>query len=278
MTKFPILIIGPDWEKQIARFKGNNLKGIPKEQLEFFDEEPLLEHQWRTESVQRIKLKDGTLVSPFDPQFSKNGKHKVPKKLGRPMVPLRDMYETFDEFMEKYHDRTERDPEMGKFGYWWNREGKWDFVDTEAYKQFLVVRDPETGAWGYAWQAKNREVEWDKMKTAWLEEAEGRWQKYESEKIKAHLQNTDDKFLRAAFGIRPDDTHATFIERRGYISLFAVVYEGQWYQKGSNGWWSETMTLAKDWEPQLERLIQSLPDETPLTVIAVIPSEENNKD
>ena len=53
------------------------------------------------------------------------------------------------------------------------------------------------------------------------------------------------------------------------LSTFAVVKDGVWYQKGRMGWWaavSDAMPQA-EWNAKFTALIDSLPDDTMLTVV-----------
>jgi hypothetical protein len=57
--------------------------------------------------------------------------------------------------------------------------------------------------------------------------------------------------------------------RRSAISTFAVVKDGQWYEKGRMGWWA-MVSDEKDqdvWNEQFAGLIDGLPDDTLLSVV-----------
>lgn len=268
--EFPLLIFGENWQEQMDPFQGNNITKIDKKYLEFFDEEPYLHETYDTGTVERVQMPDGRQLSPFSKEFmvgnKDNRKLKVPKKYPRVQVPLNEVYSTFDEYMAKYQASKVKDPETGKFGYWWNPRGKWDWVQPEAYKEFLLLKD-----WDLTWQAKNGDIDWEGMKAGWIKEAEERWLKYEAEIPKGE---GDDKFLRNIFGIRPDDDRTSFIKRRGYISVYAVLMDGEWYQKGQNGWWSN-VALPKDWEENLDSLLRAMPADMIVSVVQVTSAEEN---
>lgn len=57
--------------------------------------------------------------------------------------------------------------------------------------------------------------------------------------------------------------------RKGAFSTFAVLKDGQWYERGKMGWWA-CVSDEKDeteWRNQFSSLIDSLPDTTLLTVV-----------
>ena len=53
------------------------------------------------------------------------------------------------------------------------------------------------------------------------------------------------------------------------LSCWAVVHEGQWYEKGSMGWWGMSINdlPEHEWQERLHELVLSLPDDTWLTVV-----------
>lgn len=274
---FPLLIVGENWREQMAPFQGNNLTKITKEYLEFFDETPEMLRIYKEDSIERVQGPDGKLYSPLDPIFfaeDKNGKGRkkprIPKKFKSVYLQLTEIYPTFEEYMRKYHGKDSPDPETGKYGYWWNPKSKWDWVNENGqFKDFLTLKDGTD-----AWQAKNGDIDWQGMKDSWMQEAEDRWNKYELEFARGQ---GDKKFLRNVFGIRPDDDRTSFLNRRSHISVWAVLRDGKWYQKGKNGWWG-SITLPKDWEDNLEIFLQSLPEDTLISVVEVTSSEENERD
>lgn len=63
----------------------------------------------------------------------------------------------------------------------------------------------------------------------------------------------------------------TYIERaaNSAITTYAFVKDSKWYQKGEMGWWGmSTNEVSQDeWNKQFWEMIQSLPDDTELTVV-----------
>lgn len=50
------------------------------------------------------------------------------------------------------------------------------------------------------------------------------------------------------------------------ISTFAVVKDGKWYEKGKMGWWGITIGEKDNWEEEFGKLIDSVPDDTLLSI------------
>jgi hypothetical protein len=73
---------------------------------------------------------------------------------------------------------------------------------------------------------------------------------------------------------KPDDflvTRAAYIKaaRDSAISTFAIIKDGQWYERGSMGWWGIVTDGKSDdeWNAKFAKLFDSLPDDTLLTIV-----------
>lgn len=126
MSHFTVAIITESLEKVeelLAPYQENNMGDCPKQYLDFNDMEVEERPKWETESIEKIKLVDGSLVWPWD----YNGdKRNLPEGVQQVNVPYRELYPTFDEFMSEYHG-YKKNEETGKYGYWENPNAKWDW-------------------------------------------------------------------------------------------------------------------------------------------------------
>lgn len=52
----------------------------------------------------------------------------------------------------------------------------------------------------------------------------------------------------------------------GAISTFAVVKDSQWYEKGKMGWWAMVSDEKGNWNEEFAKLLDSVPDDTLLSV------------
>lgn len=119
----------------MAPYQENNMGDCPEEYLEFNETETEYLEQYENDTSPRVKCPDGTMVYPWDERFrvkgsigTGSGTHQVPEGQGYEEldVPLKEMYSTFEEYMEDYCGYSERDPKTGKYGYWEN-PSKWDY-------------------------------------------------------------------------------------------------------------------------------------------------------
>ena len=73
------------------------------------------------------------------------------------------------------------------------------------------------------------------------------------------------------YGIETDDTKETYAQRCADSALmtFAIVKNGQWYERGKMGWWacvSDEMD-RDEWAERFNALIDGLPEDTLVTVV-----------
>ena len=57
--------------------------------------------------------------------------------------------------------------------------------------------------------------------------------------------------------------------RRSAITTFAIVKDGEWYERGKMGWWGMVSDEKEDeaWDKEFSDLLDSLPDDTLLSVV-----------
>jgi hypothetical protein len=69
-------------------------------------------------------------------------------------------------------------------------------------------------------------------------------------------------------GARVDQTQIQFI--KGKIEpTFAVVKDGEWYEKGNMGWWAIVSDEKKEkaWHKEFHSLLKGLPKKTVVTLV-----------
>ncbi len=121
MSHFTVLVIGDSPEDQLAPFQENNMGDCPAEYMQFDDREADLREEYETKSTTKIRLDSGELVNTWDKQAeSASDKTEIE-------VPFKELYSTFEEFVEDWHGYRSRDEEKGVYGYWYNPNAKWDW-------------------------------------------------------------------------------------------------------------------------------------------------------
>ena len=135
-------------DERLARH-GDDLKAALDEMLEpwnkntkdrkhlvFRDEEDekLRDHQ--TKDLEYVRVPpEGNLLSKWDERFRVPGKlwttftsHRVPEDCKLVQIPARLVYPDFEDYMRYYCGYAKgRDPETGRYGYWSNPNGYWDW-------------------------------------------------------------------------------------------------------------------------------------------------------
>lgn len=112
----------------------------PDRVREFVDSETEELPKWENDTSERIAMPDGRLLFPFDDEFRVVGTfgmsfggpdgsstHRPPPHLPRLDVPFRQLYPTFDQYMQECCGHDGRDEETGRYGYWQNKQALWDF-------------------------------------------------------------------------------------------------------------------------------------------------------
>lgn len=130
MSHFTILVIGKNAEEQLAPFSEN----LP---LNFEDTEAKLREEYRTETGEAVRFKNGELVCKYSDQlsscwardgigFRSSNVFTPPLDSELVTVPVSEIYKTFEIYAKEYHG-TEKDEKTGKYGHWHNENSKWDW-------------------------------------------------------------------------------------------------------------------------------------------------------
>lgn len=252
MSHFSVLVIGGNVEKQLAPFQENNMGNCPQEFMKF-----------------RIWDKEGE-----------------------------DHW--FDDEKQALESGIERDPDEGE-GNWENPEARWDWiqvggrwtgffklaVDAMAAIDRVVDLHPKPGDKeifdavdvgepgiqttmanrGYCDQARRCDIDWSAMREERKQSAIQTWEEAENDE-----KRKDDLGYRYfVYGIEKDETKEQYIERCTLSAgiTFAIVKDGQWYEKGKMGWFG-CASDEKDegaWNSEYAKLIDSLPADTLLTIV-----------
>lgn len=158
MSHFSVAIIteGKPTEERIAKalapYQENNKGDCPKEYMEFYSTTQERKEEYETSTIHRVKLANGTLVSPYNSilydevtkeeyekaieegkrdQYSFADKYRRKKDLAKigaieVEIPCKELYPTFEDFMKDWCEEK-KDEETNDYGYWENPNAKWDW-------------------------------------------------------------------------------------------------------------------------------------------------------
>lgn len=192
---------------------------------------------------------------------------------------------------------------------WWCLGGRWaGFLKLKSHRVGLrsddtswIFRDKDPYKEGYVDSAKMGDINWKVMHFDNRVEAEKsweEWEKYKAEKLlipeeefkerwENYLKRNSDnskvttetlsEFKEACieedgywrFGVRKGETKEKYIARREIPSTFAVVKDGEWYEKGNMGWWGIVTDEkdCKDWQETFAELLEDIDPETRVSVV-----------
>jgi hypothetical protein len=136
MSHFAVLVVGENPEDQLAPYIEQLENDESKKYFVFDDKEDEFREEFETEKVEMVQMPDGRRLHTWDDEFQVKGTfgmgtdtHKVPDTYSKVMVPLKQIYKTFDNFMKLWHGFDGPDKETGRYGYWSNPNRKWDWYE-----------------------------------------------------------------------------------------------------------------------------------------------------
>lgn len=307
MSHYTVLVIGKNPEEQLAPFN-ENTESLSRDILTFHDEEDVYIKNYNEGSSEMVRLKDGNLIYKFGTEsFDTEGSTivSVPHKV---RYPTFDEYceeycgGTRDPEKNRYgywcNDNAKWD--------WYSLGGRW--TGFFKYKKLTDWTLGTPGVFrnnakiGYCDQLFKKDIDFEGMEDDVHKEAEiefnkvasvvnGRefptWKevrsKYSEEDIndarKEYSNHTVIKDLEeAGFSMMFDELKDVYcgMDKEKYIeqkvksciTTFAVLKDGQWYERGTMGWWG-IVSDEKDkneWSSQCTKLIDELPDDTLLSL------------
>ncbi len=291
MSHFAVILIGNDIEEQLAKYDENlempRYVEYTKEELIANERESIEEYKNDTYAEylsDPIKYAENTT----NENHLKYLKEEFPKKL---TMTDEEIYE----LAIKWYD-PEDIGENGEVYSTRNPNSKWDWYEvggrwagTIAVKDGVEIDMPNF-SWG--WDADSREkviAEGTKTDSAYVrdidfskmhrteedyKEALRYWELIvEGVKPKNKGEEEQIKFTwyKPEYYIERYKNKETFAKCRSSFSMWAVVKDGEWYEKGKMGFWAmsdETHDEAVDWEMNFfDRFLKDLPEDTLITVV-----------
>lgn len=290
MTHFAVAVISDGTktvDELLAPYQENNMGTCPREYLEFFDEEDEYLEEYQNDSVKVAKMPDGRLLYPWDDEFRKDGAfgfgsgtHEVPEGIPLVKVPFKEKYATFEQFVADWHGISERNPETGRYGYFENKDARWDWYQVGGrWRGMLRAAEGELGE--PSWFNKGKDLPAGRFDSARIKDIDFSPNQEVYELAIAEWEYNiegegDDQDLEWLFSMEYMVKH--YGSKEAYAEIESTVFwravvtpDGEWHEVGGMGWFgcsSESGEEYADWALRFkERFIDPCDPEFTLTVV-----------
>ena len=294
----------PFWELDLSQKEAEE---DPRAVFNDITEEEL--EKYNTKSVKKVIMPDGRMLFPWDDEIKcKDGCIPNNPDLEQRDVPFNELYKTFEEYMLDFCGKTPNENGRFGYYYnpnakwdWWVVGGRWSGYFKLKEGTEGLVGDPVYGDGkakdGYVDQSFKKNIDFDGMVEDQIIEGTEKYDKFHSivngreipkwEKILVDCENDEEKtreiynkdevikdlrnagyfFNLETFCISKEE----YLKKVSYdaISTYAVVYNGEWYEKGEMGWWgiSSNEKDPDKWNEEFNKLLESVSDDTLLTIV-----------
>jgi len=289
MSHFAVLVIGDNVEKQLEKFDEN----IEMEPYVKYTKEQAIEKERQDILAYKERYYDKFMADPeayaadcTNENHLEYLRNEFPKKLN-----------FTDE--ELYQEAIEYEENLGPNGEimsTYNPNSKWDWYQTGGrYAGRIILKegvqkeeDPEF-SWGWDAKAKEevlkeprvdsalmKDIDWSKMHN--VQSKYDKAIRFWEMKVEGAEPKTDDEkealkwdWYKTEYYTDRYKNKETYAKACSCFTMWAIVKDGVWYEKGSMGWFGmsgESDDEALDWEMNMfDRFIKDLPEETRLTVV-----------
>lgn len=198
-------------------------------------------------------------------------------------ITLKEKYPDYQTFLTDWHGYEPGEEQ----GYWNNPKAKWDWYQiggrwTGMLKLKQGVAEYSVGEPGImtdeaepgtADQARKCDIDFDKIREDDFENYSQLYDKFEELYKKDPEQARKDAYWDYGIENNGDrdnyipETREEFLKRGVGFSTFAVIKDGEWYEKGEMGWFGVVSDEKGDWIDRFNKMLDELPDDTLLTVV-----------
>lgn len=288
---------------------------------EFCDQKGEVEYGYEHRSCNCVRLPDGRIVSLYDRSvwgkfMIKQGKvfqkeagplkhpmrtHKAKKMKALPDYPFKKLYKTMHEYAIDYCN-YEYDEATQGYGYYCNPNAIWDWYQIGGrWPVTFLVKDSCTEysfgerSWGnddmeypcpdgYMWvsAARKKDIEWDTMKSWYLEQAKKRFNALEAMFVSGLME--PEKYLYVKDGCvfsfldliyKIGETEEEYLKRMGFaderkypVSFCDLVDDDDWLtQQHDNKSPENEAQFTAEWEETIQQYIEDLDDDDVLVSV-----------
>lgn len=261
MSHYTVLVIGDNPEEHLEPFW----------ELDLDEKELIQDH--------RAVFQEEFAVEDLEKEFTKfKEEHK--KELEEAKKDYLIKYKTCSakEWVENWSG-NHLNKDKTHYGYYSNPNAKWDFfnvggrwagslklnkdVDKSKYKKEVLEN-------GLVDQAMKKDIDFSRDENS-HKEALRFWEIIiEDSKLKKGEEEPFNMYKKEYY-LKKYKTKEKYAELISEFGTFAVLKDGEWFEKGKMGWWgcsSETSEEARKWDESFyETFIKDLPDDTLLTIV-----------
>jgi len=202
----------------------------------------------------------------------------------------KERYSSFIDWMEDWHGYYYNE-EYKSWGYYCNPNAKWDWHQIGGrWAGYFRLKEGKEGIKGdpsllfknedrisiikeplICDIAQRKDIDFEGMVLENISTAKKNWDSYKRKLRKC--KDDEDKIKKIktlAFfekNIYKDDTRKSYIKRQSSFATFALIKDGQWYERGNMGWWGCVTDEKDDWDEKFMDLFEELDDEEWLAIV-----------
>ena len=238
----------------------------------------------RCKGSQWFEVEDILETTHPDSDVCFEGKIRI-RKIGAPKkIDLKDKYPVYVDYLKDWQSVEDVDHQ----GYDFNPKAKWDWHQLGGrWAGFFHLKPGCQGQRGEtSWTNENdpikpqtadqvikKDVDFEAMELQSFEDSTQNYERFLKEYV---AENPDPGMGYFKYGVENTGTRENYIpetreqylKRNVGVHTFAVLKDGEWYEKGEMGWWGCVSDEKKpeEWAEQFDKLVNELPDDTLLSV------------
>lgn len=142
----------------------------------------------------------------------------------------------------------------------YNPLSKWDWYEIGGrWEDYFLLRSGARTS-----EALLFEIDWEGMQREGRKAAEEAWGRYEEK-----LESGEPFHPYFEYGIEKNETREHYIKHQSSVAPFAVLHQGEWYEKGEMGWWAVVSNEKNqdDWDAQFQIILAELSSQDRVSLV-----------